>query len=340
MSYVARRRPSIHDVAHEAGVSITTVSHALNGRGRVQPGTRDRVLEIAARLGYSANVHAQRLATGSNQAIALQVSGYGKNIVGVDSAYYIELLNGASAKALDLGYMPMLAPPELHREFGELPADGAVIIDPTGSEPLLHSIAENGGVVVTAGRPLKDSDPVTGWVDNDLPAVTIEVMDHLKAQGYVRPGVLTGPKNRSYSADTITAYNQWAAERGIKASVTALRGNPTAELAIRKAKELLSGEDPPDAIYTSFDVFALGILRAADELGIKVPEELGIVATVDSEALRSASVPLTAIENHPRQIGSEAIELLVGLIRGEREGPAVVTIPAELKVRASTMRNG
>jgi DNA-binding LacI/PurR family transcriptional regulator len=339
MKRPVRRRPGIHDVAEEAGVSITTVSHALNGRGRVLPETRERVLDIAARLGYSANVHAQRLATGSNQAIALQVSGYGKNIVGVDSAYYIELLNGASSVALDLGYMPMLAPPEIHREFINLPADGALIVDPTGREPLITSIAESGGTIVTAGRPLKHKEHISGWVDNDLPTLTVRVLDHLYEQGYRRPAILTGPRNRSYSADTINAYNQWSAEKGIEPIVAAVRGNPTADLAIKAARELLSRSVRPDSIYASFDVFALGAMRVAAELGIGVPDELGIVATVDSEALRSASTPLTAIENHPRMIGAEAMRLLIGVIRGDEEPPVKGVIQGELKVRESTSRN-
>src|ERR1700744_3207119 len=105
-----RRRPSIHDIARGAGVSITTVSHSLNGRGRVQPETRRRVLRTAKRLGYTANAHARRLATGKNMTLALQVAGFGEEALIPDSAYYIQVLNDASAAALALGYTPMLVP--------------------------------------------------------------------------------------------------------------------------------------------------------------------------------------------------------------------------------------
>jgi DNA-binding LacI/PurR family transcriptional regulator len=233
----------------------------------------------------------------------------------------------------------MLAPPEIHREFINLPADGALIVDPTGREPLITSIAESGGTIVTAGRPLKHKEHISGWVDNDLPTLTVRVLDHLYEQGYRRPAILTGPRNRSYSADTINAYNQWSAEKGIEPIVAAVRGNPTADLAIKAARELLSRSVRPDSIYASFDVFALGAMRVAAELGIGVPDELGIVATVDSEALRSASTPLTAIENHPRMIGAEAMRLLIGVIRGDEEPPVKGVIQGELKVRESTFRN-
>lgn len=333
-------RPSIHDVAAEAGVSITTVSHALNNRGRVLPETRDRVIAIADRLGYSANVHAQRLATGIHKTLALQVSGYGPNIVGVDSAYYIDLLNSASATALELGYMPILTPPDVTRRFTQMPADGALILDPTGDEPLLESVRDAGGVVVTAGRPLTNRGLVAGWVDNDLPTLTIDVLDHLEQMGYERPALFTGARQRSYAADTISAYERWVAERDIEPIVEVVIDNPTADIAMKSAETLLRRTPRPDCIYASFDVFALGALRVAKAMGLEVPGDLGIVATVDSQGMRSASPPLTAIENNPAQLGSQAIRMLAGLLSGEIESPVGEIVPAALQVRESTARGG
>lgn len=339
MSSSPKRRPSIHDVAQDAGVSITTVSHALNGRGRVLPETRDRVLAAADRLGYSANVHAQRLATGIHKTVALQVSGYGPKIVSVDSAYYIDLLNSASTTALELGYMPVLTPPDVTRRFRQLPADGALILDPTGDEPLIEALSEAGGKVVTAGRPLANPERVAGWVDNDLPTLTIEVMDHLEAMGYERPALITGAKERSYAADTINAYSRWMAERGKEPVVEAVRANPTVEVAMEVAADLLNRSPRPDSIYTSFDVFALGALRYAKSAGLDVPRDVGIVATVDSQGLRSATPPLTAIRNNPAILGESAIKMLVGLLNGDLEGPVGEIVPAQLQARESTARS-
>ncbi len=335
-----RPRPSIHDVAREAGVSITTVSHALNGRGRVLPETRERIRQLAAELGYTANVHAQRLATGIHKTIALQVSGYGPDIVGVDSAYYIDLLNSASATALELGYMPILTPPDVTRRFTQLPADGAVIIDPTGDEPLLEKITESGGMVVTAGRPMSHQTAVAGWVDNDLPTLTIEVMDHLAEMGYERPALVTGGRERSYAADTISAYEQWMNGRGKEPVVEVVRANPTAEVVVDVVEEMLARSPRPDSIYASFDVFALGALKVAKSNGLDVTRDLGIVATVDSPAMRGSSPTLTALQNRPVKIGQRAIQILIGLLNGEIEPPASDVIPAELQIRESTARTG
>lgn len=320
-------------------MSITTVSHALNNRGRVLPETRERVIEIAERLGYSANVHAQRLATGLNKTIALQVSGYGPDIVGVDSAYYIDLLNSASATALELGYMPILTPPDVTHQLSRFPADGALVLDPIGNEPLIDTVSEAGGIVVTAGRTLKNQQKVTGWVDNDLPTLTIEVLDHLESKGYSRPALITGTRDRSYASDTIEAYERWVAERGGDSIIKEVEANPTADVAMTTARALLESGSPPDSIYASFDVFALGALKAAGDLGLKVPDDLGIVATVDSQGMRSASPSLTAIANHPRELGSRAIKMLVGLLSGDIEPPVGEIVPAELQIRESTSRS-
>ncbi|MBK5233589.1 MAG: LacI family DNA-binding transcriptional regulator [Thermoleophilia bacterium] len=339
MTEPPKRRPGIHDVAREAGVSITTVSHSLNGRGRVLPETRDRVVAIAESLGYSANVHAQRLATGIHKTIALQVSGYGPNIVGVDSAYYIDLLNSASATALELGYMPILTPPDVTNKSIQLAADGALILDPTGDEPLMETVNEAGGIVVTAGRPMLNRSSVAGWVDNDLPTLTIEVLDHLESMGYEQPALITGSRERSYAADTIRAYERWVGERGKATNVVEVRDNPTADVAISTARQLLEREPRPDSIYASFDVFALGALRVANSMGLDVPNDLGIVATVDSQGLRSATPTLTAIENHPSELGAKAIRMLIGLLNGTIEPPVTEIVPAELQVRESTARS-
>lgn len=339
MPQTSKKRPSIRDVAERAGVSITTVSHALNGRGRVLPATRDRVLDIANQLGYIANVHAQGLASGIHKTVALQVSGYGPEIMSVDSAYYIDLLNSASTTAMSLGYMPILVPPDLNRRFPRVPADGAVILDPIGTEPLLESILDGGGTVVTTGRPLSSRQPVSGWVDNNLADLTVEVMDHLERVGYEQPALITGPEERSYAADTIDAYRDWMIARDKDPIIKVVRANPTVEVAMKAAHDLLDRIPRPDSIYASFDVFALGALRAADSIGLDVPQDLGIVATVDSQGMRSSSPTLTAIKNNPRILGKRAIEMLIELMTGEIVGPASEIIPTELQVRESTARS-
>ena len=119
--------PNIYDIAREAGVSITTVSHAFTGRGRVAPLTRERILQVAAAIGYTANPHAQNLASGRSRTLAIQVAGFtARQTSGVllpDAAYYMDLLNGAASAAAESDYAIMLTPLRLHATAG--PAHGS-----------------------------------------------------------------------------------------------------------------------------------------------------------------------------------------------------------------------
>jgi len=335
-----RRRVSIRDIADAAGVSLTTVSHALNGKGRVQPQTRERIFALAAELGYSANPHAQRLATGRHMMIAVQISGFGGKALATDSAYFVDVLNSVSAAALDHGYTAVLAAPDMHpRDVDAFAVDGAIVVDPTGEEPLLTTLARRGAPVVTTGRVL-DGDVTSGWVDNDLRKAAVKVLDHFLEAGYERPAILTGPLSRSYAADTLDAYEQWARERGIRPVSVAVRTGMSAAAAMRAAEQLLGRRERPDAVYAMLDVLALATAHVARRRGLTVPGDLGIAAAFDSEVLRWADPPLTAFDLHPARIGREAVELLTAVLADRAPRQRSVTVPARLITRASTDRSG
>lgn len=340
MARRAQRRVSIRDIADAAGVSLTTVSHALNGKGRVQPETRARIFALAAELGYSANPHAQRLATGRHMMLAVQISGFGGKALATDSAYFVDVLNAVSAAALDHGYHAVLAAPDMRpRDIDAFAVDGAIVVDPTGDEPLLTTLAGRGAPVITTGRVLGES-ATSGWVDNDLRKAALRVLDHFVEAGYERPAILTGPLTRSYAADTVDAYEQWARERGIEPVSVAVRTGMSAAAAMRAADALLSRRRRPDAVYAMLDVLALATLHVARRRGLSVPGDLGIAAAFDSEVLRWADPPLTAFDLHPARIGREAVELLTAVLAGRELESRSVTIPARLITRASTERSG
>ncbi|MBB4662246.1 LacI family DNA-binding transcriptional regulator [Conexibacter arvalis] len=335
-----RRRVSIRDIADAAGVSLTTVSHALNGKGRVQPETRARIFALAAELGYSANPHAQRLATGRHMMLAVQISGFGGKALATDSAYFVDVLNSVSAAALDHGYTAVLAAPDMRpRDIDAFAVDGAIVVDPTGEEPLLTTLAQRGAPVVTTGRVL-GAGQTSGWVDNDLRKAATRVLDHFGDAGYERPAILTGPLTRSYAADTVETYERWARERGIEPISVAVRSGMSAAAAMRAAEALLSRRDRPDAVYAMLDVLALATAHVARRRGLSVPGDLGIAAAFDSEVLRWADPPLTAFDLHPARIGREAVALLTAVLADPTRAGRSVTVPAKLISRASTARSG
>lgn len=332
------RRPSIHDVAAAAGVSITTVSHALSGKGRLPQETRDHVRRIAEQVGYAPSMHARGLATGRTMLLAIQASGFDTRALVPQLAYFVDLLNAASAAAIERGYALVLLPPDVSegRVHG-LAFDGAAIVDPVGDEPLLAALREEGKPVVTTGRIPGEPDAGTS-IDTDHVAAAGTVLDHLADAGCERPALLTTGRGPSYVADATRGYRAWCRAHKVKPRVLTVRGAPSEQTGQRAMGHALDVHGSAiDGVYATLDVLALGALQAARERGVAVPGELAIAAITDSPALRAASPSVTALDLHPDWIGARAIALLVSLIEGTGvPADAGGLLSAELVVRASS----
>ncbi len=141
------RRVSIRDVAREAGVSVTTVSHALNGKGRLNPETRRRVLEVAEQLGYRPNPAARSLVSGRTGLIAAMASLPSDPKVEFSAfSYYSELIGGATAAAVDRDAALVVAPPSSRGWFvwDRVALDGVIVIDPMVGDTALPVLRDRG----------------------------------------------------------------------------------------------------------------------------------------------------------------------------------------------------
>lgn len=331
-------KPSIRDIAREAGVSITTVSHALNDKGRLPQATRDRVRELADRLGYVADPKGRGLATGRTMLLAIHASGFGSPVLVPEAAYFVQLINGAAQAASRLGYGLVLAPPSTSaEEIHRLAADGAIIVDPTGKEALLENLHAAHSPLVTTGRTpgSQHDDP---WVDNDHVAAATLALEHLADIGCERPALLTTTIAPSYVIDAVRGYRAWCKTRGVEPRIARVRGMPNPDRARRVAGRMLDQPSPPDALYATLDLLATGALEAADERGIAVPHELALITTTDSAVVSTARPSVTALDLKPDRIGARAIELLVGLVEDQPIAERHALIPVELQLRASTDR--
>jgi DNA-binding LacI/PurR family transcriptional regulator len=331
---------TIHDVAQAAGVSVTTVSHALSGRGRVASATRERVRDTAEQLGYTANPHAQRLVLGRSRTLAIQIAGFtgeGSTQFLPDAAFYLDVLNGASSGATERDYDLVLLPYDLHpRRTQSLAIDGAVVVDPSGEELLLRLLPERGLPVVTVSRPTQ-GDLSFPWVDNDHRGMAVRVLDHLIDNGYSRPAMITTTRRRSYVADALDAYAEWSRRRGTEPIVVELPEPPDEHAAEEAARDLLTRSVPPDAVYATYERLALGVLRQARQFGLDVPEDLGVVSAVDGEMLLWVEPDVTAAFLNPRVIGHKAISALIDLTEDIPVAPGTV-VSSRLVVRRSTQR--
>ncbi len=324
-------------MAAAAGVSVTTVSHALSGKGRVDPETVVRVREAAERLGYSPNAAARNLRRGRSGLLGLLNSvDPGMPIAIADLDHFVRLVNAAAATALGRGFMLVLAPPADAARLDMAPIDALVVLDPVAHDPALAYAVARGIPVVSTGRD-PTADPATGvWVDNDLVAATTLALNHLAGRGARRVALVVPPAVHSWGFDMLDAYRSFAARRGQAELIAVVQGTPTETAAAEEIVLLLSGPEPPDALHCVVDRFALGALLAAARLGLRVPEDLLITSGTDSEAMRTSSPPVTAVDLRPEAIGAQIVSLLIdALDHGSVTDPRVI-VPTAFFTRAST----
>lgn len=330
---------TIRDVAAAAGVSLTTVSHALSNQGRIGEKTRKRVLDVATELGYRANVHAQQLVTNRSRTIAIQVAPFDStsksSMLIPNSEYFLEVLNGASDEADRNGYALVLTPPGVGpTTISAFAVDGAIIVDPHGDEGLLNPQWTAAHPVVTAGRPAGRRRRAY-VVDNDHRAAAINAFEHMWDQGYRRPAAMITDRARSYTRDVVDGYKEWAKDRGAPVQWVETGSGKSAKAALR---QLLDGAEPPDAIYAGSEDIALDVLHEAASLGVRIPEELGLCSCVDSSTFNLTTPELSGVFCNPRTIGGNAVSLLIALIDGETPRDQTITVATELNIRRSTLR--
>jgi DNA-binding LacI/PurR family transcriptional regulator len=330
---------SIEEVAREAGVSITTVSHVFSGKRPVAAETRRRVLAVADRVGYRPHRAARGLATGRAMTIGLHFP------FGVDSfvldPYFPQLLEGLSAAAVEAGYGFVLIPAPPGARFPLSVAlkqhrfDGVIVANPARESTLIPMLLRRRIPMVTIGRYL-GPHPVP-WVDNDFRGGIAQLMAHLEEQGFERPALISVRSSFSPEQDMEESFEKEVLARGGEVSI--VRADDSSEeqgfvLALR----LLSRPRPPDAVVAVLDRLAVGVLRAASELGLRVPRDLAVTGVDDSVLARHSHPPLTSIKVGPYELGEAAAESLLAIVE-RSELPENRILPAELVPRASSRRN-
>ena len=336
---MASRRPvRIKDVAAAAGVSVTTVSDALNGKGRLPEGTRKRVRAKASALGYTPNLTARSLATGKTGVLALTIStDRNASFAAGQSDYFVELMSAASSTALECGYAMILSRSGTEGGSQRVAIDGAIVVDPVLDDPILADLTATHTPTVTIGRDATDRRDGY-WVDNDHSAGTRKVLDHLAKAGARSIALISGPAIHSYTRDVRTAYKAWCRESDLPARVMTAKTSFTEAAGYEAAVSLFEDEDRPDAIYATLDRLAVGARLAAEARSLRVPEDLLVAAMSDSAANRTSRPQLTALHLNPADVGHRAAEMLVALVEGRLVGDHHCIVPTVLLRRGSTRR--
>jgi DNA-binding LacI/PurR family transcriptional regulator len=317
---------------------VTTVSHALNGKGRIDVTTRDRVIDAATRLGYYPDRNARGLRSGRTDTIALLlplVPGRRRQpIFGID--FYLELLTASADSAFHHGQALVQLPPlETAADLRRFPLDGGIVVDPSRNDPRVAMFHELGVPLVTLGN--YDAKPADQWlVVADSAGTTRAMCDHMIVNGATRIAMLTVDIDWSWFTDGRQAYLDWCADHDAE-PMLALARSDKLESSMREAvAALLDRPDPPDGIFVPPQWLASGLLQVTRERGISVPDDLLVAVGVDSTKARDGDPPLTAVDLHAELMAQDAVALLMAQIEGIPEPDRFRVVPTELIPREST----
>jgi DNA-binding LacI/PurR family transcriptional regulator len=328
-----RRRPTIEDVAAEAGVSRGTVSRVLNGAHYVSPTALEAVNRAIEKTGYVVNHHARSLVTQRSQSVAFILSEPQERLF-ADPNFSVLLRGCTQALAMhDIGLFVCIASSEEERArvirfLAAGHVDGALLVSAHSGDPIVDLLTTAGAPFVAIGVPLGHESSIAYVAANDRDGAR-QMVSYLRSAGRSKIATITGPLDTSGGQQRLAGYQDVV---GVHNSLTGT-GDYSQESGDAAMEALLAREPDLDAVFVASDVMALGALAALRRAGRRVPEDVAIGGFDDSSAALAARPALTTIRQPYRRISAEMVRLLLALIAGEP--PAAVIFPTELVRRAS-----
>ena len=333
-------KPTIQDIARLAGVSKTTISRVLNNKPDVDPATRERILLIIDEQSFIPSIPAAGLASGRRQLIGMLIPSFTWPLIP-------ELMRGVAEVLEQTSYELVLYSindTDLRRDRSEVInrvlatqlTAGLLAVFPGPASQDLTRLYHQGFPVVIVDDQLEQTTPWVG-VDNTTGAYT--VVRHLVQLGHRRIAHIAGPHEYLASHDRYNGYCQALQEAGIPLDPElVLEGNflpPTGRACASKFFQL-PPEKRPTAIFAATDEMAYGVLSAAEEYGIAIPQDIALVGFDDDEPSVHVRPPLTTVRQPYYEMGEQGLKLLLSLLDSSGEDkPVRIQLTTSLIVRAS-----
>ena len=329
-------------MARSSGVSITTVSRILNGRESgvpIREETRQRVLTVAAELGYKPNLLARGLRGSRSSLLGVIARDIG-------DPFHIQILRGINAVSQERDYRLFLGHvdyrPDVALTYGSMfersHADGIIVIgDLEGGDATMEVIAEQHRYVLgVTDRTTRRQIP---GVYSDSVVGTRLALEHLWELGH--RAIICVSDDRTYDGRLrIAEYEEFMRERSagehIRVFITDQEPAPAFELGQRIFADF--GADPATAIYATSDTTAIGLMQAAFQAGVTIPQRLSMVGYDDIDFAAFTNPPLTTISQDGVEMGRIAAQLLFEMVDQGRKRSEVtdVVLDPRLVIRAST----
>lgn len=323
----------MRDVAARASVDPSVVSRLLNDDPRlsISAATRERVLAAVHALDYRPNLAARALRTSRGGLIAFVVPEFTNQV-------YSSLVAGAHRQAIEDGYSIVIGEVEpdlaqLGRAYRARGVDGILLAGAMVDDEQIVALRGAGLPLVVVNRAVGGG---ADYVTVDYEAAAALAADHLLELGHREVVILSGPAGFDASTGRAAEFATAMRRNGKVRTRTVAATGITGDEGTATGHRLLDRHPSCTAVFTTTLMLAVGMLRAAHERGIRVPEQLSVLSIHDNEIAQFTWPPLTTVALPMTELGAASLRRLTAIIEGERSSDTVLDQPPRLVVRGST----
>lgn len=333
---------TIHDIARELNISASTVSRALNNNPRISQATKDKIKALALKLGYQPNIIASNLRNQKTNTIGIVVPLINRH-------FFSTFISGVEDVAFEAGYNVIISQSNdlfekekqiVHSLFSNR-VDGMIVSLSMQTQQFDHF-----QLFSKKNIPLVFFDRVAPQLDADKIIVDdfacgFKATQHLIDQGFKRIAHLAGPTALNTYKARMEGYRSALEKNNLPVNDELIIFNRLTRMDGQQAiKQLLALDTPPDAVFCGNDTSALSIIVYLKSIGIRVPEDFGIVGFSNEPFSEVVTPSISTIKQPAQEMGQKAAELLIFEIE-HKENPRkyqTITMPTELIVRESSLR--
>lgn len=327
------KKLTVKDIALKAGVSVTAVSFVLNNKPGVSAATREKIQKIIDETDFKPNLNSKKLVLNKSFNICLMMNSFSSPF---DDLFYFEVTRGIINKSMKCGYNVIISKPIMDQT--ELPdlvysgeADGIIFMQDISPE-LLKKVSMCGvPFVVVDSHSTKEN--VTS-INPDYRKAAYDATTFLIKHGHTDIALISSKDFENYHNQTMSGFVEAMSDGGLEPDSALCNMRASDEnTAYEEAKKLLSLPNCPSGILCTVDRFAIGVMRCAKEMGVRIPEDISLVGIDDILLSRYIEPHLTTIGIDKVGMGAMAMDMIIKKIDGE--AVKSVLLPMELVERDS-----
>lgn len=329
---------TIKDVAKAAGVSVAMVSKALNNYPDVSDKTREKVKQTAEKMNYSPNIVAKNLSSKNQRTIAIITSGFLRS-ESLDNSNSFDLLKGVYQATEEDNYELAMYFTETEKQqvkdyakfCTERNIRGVVLSGIRLDDPYFNALLDTNIPCVLIDVKVPMENKLIGSVSIDNVEASYEMARHVISMGHKNIAVLTGEGEADVNGQRLKGIYKAAAENQISIEDKLINGDFKEKSAYKNVKKYFNNHknNLPTAIISFSDIMALGALKAINENGLSVPDDISLTGFDGLKIIEYTNPSITTVKQPFQEMGYEAAKLVQRIMEG-KEGKNEVIVPYEM----------